>query len=59
MRRPTLRLIDRIWIAGAMLPVEMPVGLSHIDSGCCWCEPIVEPDESGDEVILHMQVTWN
>jgi hypothetical protein len=59
MRRPTLKFMDRIWISPATLPVKMPVGLSHIDSDLCWCEPIVEIDENGDEVLVHTQVTWN
>jgi hypothetical protein len=24
-----------------------------------WCDPIVELDENGTEVVLHRQVTWN
>jgi len=26
----------------ALVPVEMPVGLTHLDSDLCWCDPIVE-----------------
>jgi hypothetical protein len=33
--------------------------LSHIDSELCWCDPIVEVDESGSEVMVHKEVTWN
>ena len=29
----------------ALLPVEIPVGLTHLDSDFCWCDPIVEVDE--------------
>ena len=43
----------------ALVPVEMPVGLTHLDSDLCWCEPIVEVDEDGRHVLLHRQVTWN
>jgi hypothetical protein len=43
----------------ALLPVEMPVGLTHLDSDLCWCDPIVEVDENGRQVLLHRQVTWN
>jgi hypothetical protein len=25
----------------------------------CWCDPITEVDETGDEVVLHRQATWN
>ena len=43
----------------ALVPVEMPVGLTHLDSDLCWCEPIVEVDDDGEHVLLHRQVTWN
>jgi len=53
-----LKLTDRIWISPAV-SVEMPVGLNHIDSDYCWCEPIIEVDDNGEEVLVHRQVTWN
>jgi hypothetical protein len=43
----------------ALVPVEMPVGLAHLDSDLCWGEPIVEVDDDGEHVLLHRQVTWN
>jgi hypothetical protein len=43
----------------ALLPVVMPVGLTHLDSDLCWCDPIVEANEDGEHVLLHRQVTWN
>ena len=43
----------------AAVPVEMPVGLKHLDSDFCWCDPIIELDENGQEAVLHRQVTWN
>ena len=43
----------------ALLPVEMPVGLTHLDSDLCWCDPIVEANEDGEHALLHRQVTWN
>jgi hypothetical protein len=43
----------------ALVPVEMPVGLTHLDSDLCWCDPIVEVDENGRHVLLHRQITWN
>ena len=46
-------------ICPALLPVEMPVGLTHLDSDLCWCDPIVEVDDDGEHVLLHRQVTWN
>lgn len=52
-------LINEKWVARANVPVEMPIGLRHVDSQICWCDPIVEVDEHGKEVLLHRQVTWN
>jgi hypothetical protein len=37
----------------------MPIGLTHLDSDLCWCDPIVEVDENGEHVLLHRQVIWN
>jgi len=46
-------------ICRALLPVEIPVGLTHLDSDLCWCDPIVEVNDDGEHVLLHRQVTWN
>jgi hypothetical protein len=43
-------------ICAVLVPVEMPVGLTHLDSDLCWCDPIVEADENGEHVLLHRQV---
>ena len=43
----------------ALVQVELPVGLTHLDSDLCWGDPIVEVDENGRHVLLHRQVTWN
>lgn len=53
-----MKLMDRIWTSPAG-SVEMPVGLNHIDSDYCWCEPMIEVDDNGEEVLVHRQVTWN
>jgi len=37
----------------------MPLGLNHLDSDLCWCDPIIKVDENGQEFVLHRQVTWN
>ncbi len=50
--------MDRIWTSPAG-SVEMLVGLNHIDSDYCWCEPMIEVDDNGEEVLVHRQVTWN
>jgi hypothetical protein len=47
------------WLFPALAPVEMPVGLLHLDSALCWCDPISEVDETGKEVVFHRQVIWN
>jgi hypothetical protein len=47
------------WFPPPVAPVEMPMGLNHLDSDFCWCDPIIEVDENGQEVVLHRQVTWN
>ena len=47
------------WVSPAIYPVQMPVGLSHLDSQLCWCEPVVETDENEEEIVIHRQVTWN
>jgi hypothetical protein len=35
------------------------VGLNHLDSPLCWCDPLVETEENGEEFVVHRQVTWN
>lgn len=49
----------QILISTIMAPVEMPIGLSHIDSDFCWCDPIAELDDNGQGVVIHREVTWN
>jgi len=43
----------------AAVAVEMPIGLNHLDTDFCWCDPIVEIDDNGRKIVLHRQVTWN
>jgi hypothetical protein len=44
----------------ALTPAEMPVGLIHLDSDFCWCDPLIEVDENGRQiVVVHRQVMWN
>jgi len=51
---------NRTWFYPAAAPAELPIGLNHLDSDFCWCDPIVEiDDEDGGEIVLHRQVTWN
>jgi len=53
-----VRFVNPTWFAPALAPVDMPVGLSHMDSDFCWCDPVVEVDDNGQEIVLHRQVTW-
>jgi hypothetical protein len=43
----------------ATVTAETPIGLAHIDSELCWCDPIAEPDEHGHRIVLHKEVTWH
>jgi hypothetical protein len=47
------------WIIPAAVPVEMPVGLKHVDSASCWCEPMIEVDDEGEKLVVHREVTWH
>jgi len=49
---------NRLWFYPPAVSVEMPVGLNHLDSDFCWCDPVIEVDENGQEAVLHKQVTW-
>ncbi len=50
---------DRTWYAEATVPLELPIGLKHLDSYDCWCDPIIDVGDDGKEVVLHKQVTWH
>jgi hypothetical protein len=50
---------DRSRFYSKVAPVEMPVGLNHLESQVCWCDPFIETDENGEEFVLHRHVTWN
>ncbi len=30
---------DRGWLYPAAVAVEMPIGLNHLDTDFCWCDP--------------------
>jgi hypothetical protein len=51
-------VVDRVEIWPTMV-VDMPIGLKHVDSEVCWCDPVVVTNEQGQEVLVHKQVTWN
>jgi hypothetical protein len=46
-------------VAPGSASMPLPKELPHIDSDLCWCEPIVDFDEDGDQVVMHKEVTWN
>jgi hypothetical protein len=47
------------WFFPAVVPSELLIGLEHLDSDMCWCDPIIEIDDEGQKIVLHRQVTWN
>jgi len=57
--RSIMLFVNPTWFLPAVAPVEMPIGLNHLDSDFCWCDPIIQVDENGQELVLHRQVTWN
>ncbi len=38
---------------------KTPMALNHVDWAFCWCDPILETDQNGREVVIHKEVTWN
>jgi hypothetical protein len=52
-------LVNQTWFYPGTVPVEMPVGLKHLDSDFCWCDPIIEVNDDGEETVVHRQVQWN
>ena len=60
-RRGDLRMmfVNPTWFYPAIAPVAMPIGLNHLDSDFCWCDPAVDVDENGEEVVHHRRVTWS
>lgn len=50
---------NRTWTVPSAPAIHQSVELTHVDSNFCWCEPVVEVDERGQEVVVHRQVTWN
>jgi hypothetical protein len=51
--------VNNVWLYSTAAPAEMPVGLKHLDSDFCWCDPVIEIDDDGNEDVVHRQVTWN
>ena len=59
LRRFTMKIENSNAHLVTVRPAEMPIGLVHFDSDFCWCDPIVEVDEHGRDIIIHREVTWN
>jgi len=51
--------IDPTWICREGTAADMATRPVHLDSASCWCEPLLEVDETGQEVVIHREVTWN
>ena len=43
---------DLVW-------TEVTNQLAHVESELCWCDPIIEVDENGDDIVIHKEVIWN
>ena len=54
-----LMFANSTWFDPVVVPSELPIGLEHLDSNLCWCDPITELDDNGQEIVLHRQVIWN
>ena len=54
-----LMFANSTWFYPVVVPSELPVGPEHLDSNLCWCDPITELDDNGQEIVLHRQVIWN
>jgi len=59
VRRNSMMFENQTWFYPTAAPAALPIGLNHLNSDFCWCDPVVEVDEYGKEVVLHKQVTWN
>ena len=42
-----------------LVATEIADQLAHIASELCWCDPNIEVDENGDDVVIHRKVIWN
>jgi hypothetical protein len=51
--------VNSTWFFPAVVLSELPIGLEHLDSDMCWCDPIIEIDDDAQKIVLHRQMTWN
>ena len=54
-----MKIENPMWLLPSFTPVEMPVGLIHLDSDFCWYDPPIEVNENGRQMAVHRQVMWN
>jgi hypothetical protein len=54
-----MMFVNPTWFCSAIVPSEFSLGPEHLDSDLCWCDPIIDTDADGLEIILHRSVTWN
>jgi hypothetical protein len=40
---------NRTWFIPAVTAIDIPIGLNHVDSDLCWCDPIIEVDGTTGE----------
>lgn len=50
---------NRTWYGPETGQMKTSLGLRHIESELCWCDPVIEVDQSGRETVIHKEVTWN
>jgi hypothetical protein len=58
-RRYAVKRVNQNWLAAREFALKHPVDLAHVDSQWCWCEPVEQLDETGEQVLIHREVTWN
>jgi hypothetical protein len=64
-RSLTVLFVNPKWFVPAMAPVEMPIGLNHLHSAFCWCDPIIDTDNSVDSIpslcgrCANLESSWN
>ena len=54
-----MMFVNPTWFYPDVPQSELPIGLKHLESDLCWCDPIIEVDDDEQEIVLHRQVTWN
>jgi hypothetical protein len=50
MKETSMIFENRTWFLPASAPIDMAIGLNHLDSDFCWCDSIVAVGENGTPV---------